>query len=58
MTGDGVREHREVGNRPTIPVGPGVPPLVAAAGVGYRERVAGNPHNVVPAGMMAAVTSR
>jgi len=56
MTDDGVREYKEVGTRPTIPVGgPGVPPLVAAAGVGYGEGFAGNTHNFAPTGMMAAV---
>jgi uncharacterized protein len=56
MTDDGVREYKEVSNRPAIPVGvPGVPPLVAAAGVGYGEGFAGNTHNFAPAGMMAAV---
>jgi len=55
-TDDGQRDYKEVGNRPTIPVGgPGVPPLVAAAGVGYGEGFAGNTHNVAPTGMMAAV---
>jgi hypothetical protein len=35
-TDDGVREYKEVGNRPPIPLGgPGVPPPVAAAGVSY-----------------------
>ena len=56
MTDDGVREYREVANRPPVPTGgPGVPPLVAAAGVGYGEGFAGNTHNVAPTGMMAAV---
>jgi len=54
-TDDGQREYKEVGNRPAIPVGgPGVPPLVAAAGVGYGEGFAGNTHNFAPTGMMAA----
>lgn len=55
-TDDGLREYKEVGNRPPIPVGgPGVPPLVAASGVGYGEGFAGNTHNFAPTGMMAAV---
>jgi uncharacterized protein len=33
----------------------GVPPLVAAAGVGYGEGFAGNTHNFAPTGMMAAM---
>jgi ankyrin repeat protein len=56
QTDDGQRDYKEVGNRPAVPVGgPGVPPLVAAAGVGYGEGFAGNTHNVAPTGMMAAV---
>jgi ankyrin repeat protein len=56
MTDDGVREYREVGNRQPVPVGgPGVPPLVAASGVGYGEGFAGNTHNFAPTGMMAAL---
>jgi uncharacterized protein len=55
-TDDGQRDYKEVGNRPPIPHGgPGVPPLVAAAGVGYGEGFAGNTHNFAPTGMMAAV---
>jgi ankyrin repeat protein len=57
QTDDGQRDYQEVGNRPPMPVGgPGVPPLVAAAGVGYGEGFAGNTHNFAPTGMMAAVT--
>ncbi len=56
MTDDGVREYQEVAGRPPVPTGgPGVPPLVAAAGVGYGEGFAGNTHNFAPSGMMAAV---
>ena len=41
---------------PPIPVGgPGVPPLVAAAGSGYGEGFAANSHRFAPTGMMAAV---
>ncbi|MDH4064176.1 MAG: ankyrin repeat domain-containing protein [Acidobacteriota bacterium] len=55
-TDDGQRDYKEVSNRPPVPVGgPGVPPLVAAAGVGYGEGFAGNTHNFAPTGMMAAV---
>ncbi|MEW6320785.1 MAG: ankyrin repeat domain-containing protein [Acidobacteriota bacterium] len=39
-----------------IPVaGPGIPPLLAAAGVGYGEGFAGNAHRFAPTGMLAAV---
>jgi uncharacterized protein len=55
-TDDGLREYTDVSGRPPIPSGgPGVPPLVAAAGVGYGEGFAGNTHNFAPTGMMAAV---
>jgi ankyrin repeat protein len=41
---------------PKIPVGgPGIPALLAAAGVGYGEGFAGNAHRFAPTGMMAAV---
>jgi len=41
---------------PPVPVGgPGIPPLLAAAGAGYGEGFAGNAHRFAPTGMMAAV---
>jgi ankyrin repeat protein len=57
-TGDaGRRETRDVSGLPPIPTGgPGVPPLLAAAGVGYGEGFAGNSHRHAPGGMLAAVT--
>ena len=55
-TDDGVREYADVSGRPAIPTGgPGVPPLVAASGVGYGEGFAANTHHYAPTGMMAAV---
>ena len=43
-------------NLPPIPVGgPGIPPLLAAAGVGYGKGFAGNSHVFAPSGMLAAV---
>jgi ankyrin repeat protein len=56
-TGDaGRREVRDVSGLPPIPTGgPGVPPLLAAAGVGYGEGFAGNSHRHAPGGMLAAV---
>jgi hypothetical protein len=56
-TGDvGRRESRDVSGRPPIPVGgPGVPPLLAAAGVGFGEGFAGNSYRHAPVGMLAAV---
>ncbi|MCA1584908.1 MAG: ankyrin repeat domain-containing protein [Acidobacteria bacterium] len=56
-TGDvGRRETRDISGLPPIPTGgPGVPPLLAAAGVGYGEGFAGNSHRFAPSGMLAAV---
>ncbi len=55
-TDDGVREYTDVSGLPSIPTGgPGVPPLVAASGVGYGEGFAANTHHYAPTGMMAAV---
>jgi uncharacterized protein len=55
-TGDGEREVTDVARTPPIPVGgPGVPPLVAAAGSGYGEGFAANSHRFAPTGMLAAV---
>jgi uncharacterized protein len=52
----GRREVRDVSGRPPIPTGgPGVPPLLAAAGFGYGEGFAGNSHRHAPGGMLAAV---
>jgi hypothetical protein len=53
---DGVGERRDQSGLPPVPVGgPGVPPLLAAAGVGYGKGFAGNSHVFAPAGMMPAV---
>ncbi len=50
------REVKDVSNLPPVPVGgPGVPPLLAAAGAGYGEGFAANSHRFAPAGMLAAV---
>jgi ankyrin repeat protein len=55
-TDDGQRDYKDVSGMPTVPTGgPGVPPLVAAAGVGYGEGFAANTHHYAPTGMMAAV---
>jgi ankyrin repeat protein len=57
FTGDGGRETTaDVSGLPVIPVGgPGVPPLQAAAGVGYGEGFAANSHRFSPVGQLAAV---
>jgi ankyrin repeat protein len=56
-TGDiGERAVQDVSGLPPIPVGgPGVPPLLAAAGQGYGEGFAANHHKFAPGGMLAAV---
>jgi ankyrin repeat protein len=55
-TDDGQREYKETSALPPMPLGgPGVPALVAAAGVGYGEGFAGNTHHYAPTGMLAAV---
>ena len=47
---------QDVSRLPPIPVGgPGVPPLLAAAGPGYGEGFAANSHRFAPSGMLAAV---
>jgi uncharacterized protein len=53
---DGLGEQRDVSNLPPVPVGgPGIPPLLAVAGVGYGKGFAGNSHVFAPTGMMPAV---
>ena len=55
-TADVDREVTDVSKQPPVPVGgPGVPPLVAAAGSGYGEGFAANSHRFAPTGMLAAV---
>jgi ankyrin repeat protein len=55
-TGDGEREVTDIAKTPPVPIGgPGVPPLVAAAGSGYGEGFAANSHRFAPTGMLAAV---
>ena len=54
--GDNERESRDTSALPPIPTGgPGIPPLLAAAGAGYGEGFAANAHRFAPAGMLAAV---
>jgi uncharacterized protein len=46
----------DVSGLPPLPTGgPGVPPIVAAAGVGFGEGFAGNSHRNAPSGFLAAV---
>lgn len=54
--GDTTREVKDVSGLPTIPVGgPGVPPLLAASGVGYGEGFAANAHRYAPSGFLPAI---
>jgi ankyrin repeat protein len=54
--GDNERESRDISPLPQLPVGgPGIPPLLAAAGPGYGEGFAANAHRFAPGGMLAAV---
>ena len=46
----------DVSGLPPVPVGgPGVPPLLAAAGVGYGDGFAANSHRYAPTGFVAAL---
>jgi ankyrin repeat protein len=57
-TGDaaGRETIADVSGLPAVPIaGPGIPPLLAAAGAGYGEGFAGNSHRVAPSGFLAAV---
>jgi ankyrin repeat protein len=55
-TGDADREIEDVSGLPPVPVGgPAVPPLLAAAGVGYGEGFAANSHRNAPGGWLPAV---
>jgi hypothetical protein len=54
--GDQDRTAEDVSGLPAVPVGAqAVPPLIAAAGVGYGEGFAANSHRYAPGGMLAAV---
>ena len=57
QTGDaGDRDVKDVSGLPAVPIGgPAVPPLLAAAGVGYGEGFAANAHQFAPSGMLAAI---
>jgi len=54
--GDNERETRETSTLPPVPVGgPGIPPLLAAAGPGYGEGFAANAHRSSTRNLLAAV---
>jgi uncharacterized protein len=49
-------DSKDSSGLPSLPTGgPGTPPLLAAAGVGYGEGFAANAHKFAPTGMLAAV---
>jgi ankyrin repeat protein len=49
-------DSKDSSGLPPVPTGgPGIPPLLAAAGVGYGEGFAANAHRYAPTGMLAAV---
>src|SRR6185436_1905599 len=49
-------DSKDSSGLPPLPTGgPGTPPLLAAAGVGYGEGFAANAHRFAPTGMLAAV---
>jgi ankyrin repeat protein len=49
-------DSKDSSGLPPLPTGgPGTPPLLAAAGVGYGEGFAANAHKFAPTGMLAAV---
>lgn len=57
-TGDAIDRDTisDVSGLPPVPVGgPGVPPLLAAAGVGYGEGFAANSHRYAPTGFLPAI---
>ena len=56
FTGDGIRQTTDVSGIPPVPVGgPAVPPLLAAAGVGYGEGFAANSHRYAETGFLPAI---
>ena len=57
-TGDAARRETidDISGLPPVPIaGPGIPPLLAAAGAGYGEGFAGNSHRTAPGGFLPAV---
>ena len=57
-SGDADRDAQSttISGLPPVPTGgPGIPPLLAAAGAGYGEGFAANAHRFAPTGMLAAV---
>jgi ankyrin repeat protein len=56
QAGDQARTFTDVAAVPPLPPGgPGIPPLVAASGVGYGEGFAANSHRYAPTGFLPAI---
>ncbi|MGH9349534.1 MAG: ankyrin repeat domain-containing protein [Vicinamibacterales bacterium] len=56
IAGDQARDVQDVSGKAPVPVGgPGVPPLLAASGVGYGEGFAANNHRYAPTGFLPAI---
>src|SRR4029434_2124311 len=56
QAGDQFRQYTEVSALPPVPTGgPGIPPLLAAAGSGYGEGFAANSHRYAPTGFLPAI---
>jgi ankyrin repeat protein len=54
--GNGRENLEDVSGLPPVPVGgPGIPPIVAAAGTGFGEGYAGNSHRTAPGGFLPAM---
>ncbi len=54
--GNGRENLEDVSGLPPVPVGgPGLPPIVAAAGTGFGEGYAGNSHRTAPGGFLPAM---
>jgi uncharacterized protein len=54
--GNGRENLADVSGLPPVPVGgPGIPPIVAAAGTGFGEGYAGNSHRTAPGGFLPAM---
>lgn len=54
--GNGRETLQDISGLPPVPVGgPGIPPLLAAAGTGFGEGYAGNSHRTAPGGFLPAV---
>lgn len=54
--GNGRETLEDISGLPPVPIGgPGIPPIVAAAGTGFGEGFAGNSHRTAPGGFLPAM---